>query len=41
MTRIAAKQAYTQAGVGPSDISVIELHDCCACQFFRPRETAD
>jgi sterol carrier protein 2 len=28
MTRQAAKQTYRQAGVGPEDISVIELHDC-------------
>jgi acetyl-CoA acetyltransferase len=28
MTRYAAEQLYTQAGVGPEDIDVIELHDC-------------
>ena len=28
MTRYAAKQLYEQAGVGPDDIHVIELHDC-------------
>ncbi|MGJ7562227.1 lipid-transfer protein [Variovorax sp. GB1R11] len=30
MTALAAKQAYEQAGVGPRDIDVIELHDCFA-----------
>ena len=30
MTRSAASQAYEQAGVGPEDIDVIELHDCFA-----------
>jgi acetyl-CoA acetyltransferase len=30
MTRSAAKIAYEQAGVGPEDIDVIELHDCFA-----------
>ncbi|MFP3552054.1 lipid-transfer protein [Paraburkholderia sp. SIMBA_049] len=30
MTRDAAKIAYEQAGVGPEDIDVIELHDCFA-----------
>jgi acetyl-CoA acetyltransferase len=30
MTRAAAQQAYEQAGVGPEDIDVIELHDCFA-----------
>ncbi|RZL89439.1 MAG: lipid-transfer protein [Variovorax sp.] len=30
MTRLAARQAYAQAGVGPEDIDVIELHDCFA-----------
>ncbi|HSW20056.1 MAG TPA: lipid-transfer protein [Ramlibacter sp.] len=30
MTALAAKQAYEQAGVGPKDIDVIELHDCFA-----------
>jgi acetyl-CoA acetyltransferase len=30
MTRSAARQAYEQAGVGPKDIQVIELHDCFA-----------
>jgi acetyl-CoA acetyltransferase len=28
MTRKAAKQAYEEAGVGPEDVDVIELHDC-------------
>lgn len=30
MSRRAAQRAYEQAGVGPSDIQVIELHDCFA-----------
>jgi len=30
MTRAAAAQAYAQAGIGPEDIDVIELHDCFA-----------
>lgn len=28
MTREAAKSVYGQAGVGPDDIGVVELHDC-------------
>jgi acetyl-CoA acetyltransferase len=28
MTRKAAEAAYDQAGVGPDDVDVIELHDC-------------
>ena len=30
MTRRAAKQAYAEAGISPSDVKVIELHDCFA-----------
>ncbi len=30
LTRAAAKQAYEKAGVGPQDLSLIELHDCFA-----------
>jgi len=30
MTRLAAEQAYEQAGIGPKDVDVIELHDCFA-----------
>lgn len=29
-TRVAVKQAYERAGVGPEDINLIELHDCFA-----------
>ena len=29
-TRIAAKQAYEMAGLGPNDIDLVELHDCFA-----------
>jgi sterol carrier protein 2 len=28
MTRIASKAAYAAAGIKPSDVDVIELHDC-------------
>ncbi|MGW9566490.1 lipid-transfer protein [Prescottella equi] len=28
MTRTAARYVYEQAGIGPADIDVIELHDC-------------
>lgn len=28
MTAVAAKQVYEQAGVGPQDVDVCELHDC-------------
>ena len=30
LTRNAAEQAYDQAGVGPNDLSLVELHDCFA-----------
>lgn len=30
MTRAAAAQVYEQAGIAPSDIGVVELHDCFA-----------
>jgi acetyl-CoA acetyltransferase len=30
LTRNAAKTAYEQAGVGPEDLSLVELHDCFA-----------
>ncbi|MDM0021106.1 lipid-transfer protein [Variovorax saccharolyticus] len=30
MTRLAAQRAYEEAGVGPKDVDVIELHDCFA-----------
>ncbi len=30
VTRLAAKEAYEQAGVGPEDINLVELHDCFA-----------
>jgi acetyl-CoA acetyltransferase len=29
-TRIAAKQAYEQAGLGADDLDLVELHDCFA-----------
>lgn len=29
-TRLAAKTAYEQAGVGPEDLDLVELHDCFA-----------
>lgn len=30
MTREAATQVYERAGIGPSDVGVVELHDCFA-----------
>ena len=30
LTRNAANQAYEQAGVGPNDLDLVELHDCFA-----------
>ena len=30
LTKVAAKQAYEQAGVGPDDLDLVELHDCFA-----------
>jgi acetyl-CoA acetyltransferase len=30
VTRLAAKDAYEQAGVGPEDVNLVELHDCFA-----------
>jgi acetyl-CoA acetyltransferase len=30
LTKNAAKQAYEQAGVGPEDLNLVELHDCFA-----------
>jgi acetyl-CoA acetyltransferase len=30
LTRTAAKQAYEQAGIGPEDLDLVELHDCFA-----------
>ncbi|HEY8517175.1 MAG TPA: thiolase family protein [Candidatus Binatia bacterium] len=30
LTRIAAKQAYEKAGIGPEDLDLVELHDCFA-----------
>ncbi|MGF1597573.1 MAG: thiolase family protein [Acidimicrobiales bacterium] len=30
LTRNAANQAYEQAGVGPDDLNLVELHDCFA-----------
>ncbi len=30
LTKLAAKQAYEQAGVGPEDLNLVELHDCFA-----------
>ncbi len=30
VTRLAAKQVYEMAGVGPEDIDLVELHDCFA-----------
>ena len=30
LTRNAADQAYEQAGIGPDDLDLVELHDCFA-----------
>jgi acetyl-CoA acetyltransferase len=30
LTRLAADQAYEEAGVGPTDLDLVELHDCFA-----------
>jgi acetyl-CoA acetyltransferase len=30
LTRLAADQAYEQAGIGPEDLDLVELHDCFA-----------
>jgi acetyl-CoA acyltransferase len=30
LTRNAARQAYEQAGIGPADLDLVELHDCFA-----------
>jgi acetyl-CoA acyltransferase len=30
LTRNAAQQAYDQAGIGPDDLNLVELHDCFA-----------
>ena len=30
LTKNAAKQAYEQAGIGPDDLDLVELHDCFA-----------
>jgi acetyl-CoA acetyltransferase len=30
LTRRAAAQAYEEAGIGPADLSLVELHDCFA-----------
>ena len=30
MSEAAAQQVYTQAGIGPQDLDVVELHDCFA-----------
>lgn len=30
LTRMAAKQAYELAGIGPEDLDLVELHDCFA-----------
>jgi acetyl-CoA acyltransferase len=30
LTKRAAKQAYEQAGIGPDDLNLVELHDCFA-----------
>lgn len=41
MTRAAARQVYAQAGVGPQDIQVVELHDCFAHNELLTYEALD
>lgn len=41
MTRDAARQVYEQAGVGPQDIQVVELHDCFAHNELLTYEALD
>ena len=41
MTREAARQVYAQAGVGPQDIQVVELHDCFAHNELLSYEALD
>jgi len=41
MTRDAARQVYAQAGVGPQDIQVVELHDCFAHNELLTYEALD
>lgn len=31
MSKAAAQKVYAQAGIGPEDVDVIELHDCFSC----------
>jgi acetyl-CoA acetyltransferase len=31
MTAAAAKAVYKEAGIGPEDVDVVELHDCFTC----------
>jgi sterol carrier protein 2 len=31
MTKKAAQKVYEQAGIGPEDVDVVELHDCFSC----------
>lgn len=41
MTRAAARSVYEEAGVGPADIDVIELHDCFAQNELLSYEALD
>src|SRR3546814_12692203 len=36
LTKLAAQQAYEQAGVSPEDLDLVELHDCFATAEPRP-----
>ena len=49
-TKIAAKKAYDQSGVGPQDIDIVEVHDCFTISelvaledlgFCKPGEASD
>jgi acetyl-CoA acetyltransferase len=41
MTRAAAREVYEQAGVGPQDVQVVELHDCFAHNELLSYEALD
>ena len=40
-TRLAAKDVYEQAGIGPEDINLVELHDCFATAEMLHYENLD
>lgn len=36
MTKNAAAKIYREAGLGPQDVQVVELHDCFSCNEVPP-----